>query len=314
MARVLQNTLRDLRDLDPVNRQDTLCRIWANMQNCVTLPLHISLAECRSWQTVRSYETNRPYGHTSWDMINLDRGLYNPCFDTLIFIVEQSSYPDKRNEYDQKLNRMMRFERATLDTEVYQYHHFYNNGKTYRVLSGEWARATLSQLENIGITSQFNLIDIPRLPHYIFYRQEIAPPPWMWMLRFGNFIFDHVISHTDEDLLKRMNMRQSWDVHTPNASIILLQVPWYYPFALLFHVIKTTIGCNDLCYLILHNLYVLSIQDVSYAHSKQREEFESRWTEDDHKKNTRIRDELYDMVDGLYAYDLERPKKKRRHE
>lgn len=305
MASALNRTLADLRNFNPVCRQRKICDHWIDMREEVVIDGRVIGPDYRITRISSDHLLEfQPFGHCYSYMNILARGLnqhtrflnykikVEACEDGLL-LEEWSSY-----------DRMFVFDRAGSHSDMFWSHKEYNKNKTYRVISFAFA----GYPEWRG-----RVFDVRKyVPYYIFYRQEVIPPPWQWMLRNGSFFDD--LNEEEEGFLdeEQMELSRQWGIQRVQSNIKLLQVKWWYPFSLIKGFTQSILGCEDLYIPIANFLCALEIKERSYHHSQERKEFESKWTEEDHKKNIRLRGELYDMMDGLVSYNEERPTKKRR--
>jgi hypothetical protein len=310
MAAALAQTLHDLRALNPHERQEDICNQWIEMNETVTFEGE-TIEGCPDWSSPRQrshiFTNHRSHGHPMEDIFHMIKDVDT----TLTMEVWTMDIGEKNWDwFPDACNRMFGFDRVGQRTEIYDFHQHLDNGKTHRVLWGTYYIRKYEQEE--AARKLIALSSIPYSPCYLFYRTEVIPPPWEWMLRKGTFLQDfyELNPYPEPDAYRITSKHGLMKISSNN---MLLQVKWYHSFALLYEVIQNHIGLKDLFLPIMNFLCILQTQEVSYAHSNQRKTFESKWTKEDHVKNERIRGQLYDMLDGFYNYTSpERPKKRQR--
>lgn len=309
MTAPMQQTLAELRDLDPVRRQTKLCNEWVYMKDQIVISkekddtpyFYYDMAYGRRYATIDEAVTPHGYGHDlafvlfqDFDGVANWSGEGNPHFP-IYLIQPETRHVIWNNHKSVGLpikNEMAVFDRAGMLTSFFRAHRYYDGSQTYRV--------------KLNYTGKLE----PKYydpPCYIFYRQEVAPPPWQWMLRKGTFLDDNLPPQEEAELC------QKWGIHRVQANIFLLQVKWWHPFSLIKEVARLVLGGGtDLYIPIAHFLCALQVKEVSYHHSSERKKYESQWTKEDHERNKRLRGELYAMVDGLTVFNEEEPPKKKR--
>ena len=309
----MQQTLAELRDLDPTRRQTKLCNEWDDMKQQVVIfkegdikPLVYNSK--LGWSITTSLDnTVTPHGYGSQVTAILFNDLQNPQFRLDGEIVD--SFPIYRIQIETRhatwnntknslyplpsINDMAMFDRVGSLTNFFCVHCHYDKNQTYRVISQRYCGGYRLRTYNT--------------PYYIFYRQEVVPPPWQWMLRKGTFLNDNLPEEEEAELCQR------WGIQRVQSNLFLLQVKWWHPFSLIKEVARLALGGGtDLYIPIAHFLCALQTQEVSYHHSLERKKYESQWTKEDHERNERLRGELFAMVDGLTVFNEEEPPKKKR--